>query len=398
MSKGATTTTTTVPEWQKEAYEELYAAGRQGKALQFNPYTGEAVAQFTPDELASFENTRGMSAAALSTDPVFNLSQLSGANPFLGDAAAGPREVSGGSLLGNISPYMNEFNTGVMDRVTKDIEKARLMQTNQNADKAFAANAFGGDRLAVENALTNQAALEEVADASADLYSRSFDRASELARGEADRNLEANLAMAGFDQRGLDATNELNLRRALLEDASMDRSKDIELALLENQYIANQGLLGAGGAQRGLAQDQINFEMGEFDREQNQFANNLGLMTSAFSGVPFMPTTSTQKKTGFGDILNAGVQLGAAFLGNPNAPLGSDKRMKTNIKKLGTVNGINIYSWTWNKLAQSMGWDKKYQYNVGVMAQEVQNIPNAVSKDKNGYLLVNYSKIFNYVS
>ena len=45
-----------------------------------------------------------------------------------------------------------------------------------------------------------------------------------------------------------------------------------------------------------------------------------------------------------------------------------------------------------------MGWDKKYQYNVGVMAQEVQNIPNAVSKDKNGYLLVNYSKIFNYGS
>ena len=69
---------------------------------------------------------------------------------------------------------------------------------------------------------------------------------------------------------------------------------------------------------------------------------------------------------------------------------GSDKRMKTNIKKLGTVNGINIYSWTWNKLAQSMGWDKKYQYNVGVMAQEVKHIPGAVQEDENGYLLVNY--------
>ena len=37
-----------------------------------------------------------------------------------------------------------------------------------------------------------------------------------------------------------------------------------------------------------------------------------------------------------------------------------------------------------------MGIDKKYPYNVGVMAQEVKHIPGAVQEDENGYLLVNY--------
>ena len=75
----------------------------------------------------------------------------------------------------------------------------------------------------------------------------------------------------------------------------------------------------------------------------------------------------------------------------------SDKRLKTNIKKLGSVNGINIYSWTWNKLAKLMGIDLNNPVTTGVMAQEVMHIPGAVNLNNDGFYSVNYKILDNLI-
>ena len=110
-----------------------------------------------------------------------------------------------------------------------------------------------------------------------------------------------------------------------------------------------------------------------------------------------MPTTTMTKKTGMGDVLGTLAQIGGAMATGgafgAGGLFGSDRRMKTNIKKLGKNNGYNIYSWDWNDVAKSYGWDKKYPSNIGVMAQEVAHIPNAVIEDENGHLLVNYGAL-----
>jgi hypothetical protein len=182
----------------------------------------------------------------------------------------------------------------------------------------------------------------------------------------------------GFDQRAALMNPELALR-----DRAMDAN--IYGQLVDQPYQQIGLLSGLAGRDRSIEQAQKDAQFNEFMRRQNDPARRLGLLTSGVSGVPILPTTTDRKKTGFGDIISGGLQLGGMI-----APFFSDKRLKTNIKKLGTVNGINIYSWTWNKIAQSMGIDKKYPYNVGVMAQEVKHIPGAVQEDENGYLLVNY--------
>ena len=72
----------------------------------------------------------------------------------------------------------------------------------------------------------------------------------------------------------------------------------------------------------------------------------------------------------------------------------SDKRMKKDIKFLRKEKGHNVYSWNWNDKAKSIGWDK--YPTIGVMAQEVMKyMPEAVVKDENGYLLVNYGELAN---
>lgn len=66
----------------------------------------------------------------------------------------------------------------------------------------------------------------------------------------------------------------------------------------------------------------------------------------------------------------------------------SDKRLKENIKKLATVDGINIYEFTYKK---DLGLPEGRQ--VGVIAQEVINFPEVVGKTDNGILYVNYTKL-----
>ncbi len=68
----------------------------------------------------------------------------------------------------------------------------------------------------------------------------------------------------------------------------------------------------------------------------------------------------------------------------------SDRRLKKNIKLIGTVKGFNIYSWAWNIVANKMGLTGK---TIGCMADEVYTKqPDAVSI-KNYFMFVNYNKL-----
>ena len=64
----------------------------------------------------------------------------------------------------------------------------------------------------------------------------------------------------------------------------------------------------------------------------------------------------------------------------------SDIRLKENIKFIEVKNGLNIYSYNYI-------WDKVTEH-VGVMAQEIlEEYSEAVIVDKNGYYMVDYSKL-----
>lgn len=77
-------------------------------------------------------------------------------------------------------------------------------------------------------------------------------------------------------------------------------------------------------------------------------------------------------------------------LGLTAASMFSDRRLKSNIRYTGDERGIRKYSWAWNKLANALGL---HGHGHGVMADEVEEShPDAVST-KDGYLIVDYSKL-----
>jgi hypothetical protein len=62
----------------------------------------------------------------------------------------------------------------------------------------------------------------------------------------------------------------------------------------------------------------------------------------------------------------------------------SDRRLKRNIKRIGSIKGINVYSWEYI-------WGEQ---GSGVMADEVRHIPGAVVKHPSGYDMVDYGVIY----
>jgi hypothetical protein len=68
----------------------------------------------------------------------------------------------------------------------------------------------------------------------------------------------------------------------------------------------------------------------------------------------------------------------------------SDRRLKKDIKKVGELKGFNIYSWTWNQVANKIGLSGK---TIGCMADEVYiKNPNAVSI-KDHFMFVHYDML-----
>jgi len=91
--------------------------------------------------------------------------------------------------------------------------------------------------------------------------------------------------------------------------------------------------------------------------------------------------------------LFGGGGAGLGGMGGVDVSAFSDKRLKKNINKIGTLGEYNLYSWEWNDKGKEIAGDTP---TVGVIAQEVMEIsPELVSIDSSGYMMVDYNKIYN---
>lgn len=102
--------------------------------------------------------------------------------------------------------------------------------------------------------------------------------------------------------------------------------------------------------------------------------NSQSLANSSQSGTGFNPA---QYLSGFGNFLGG---IGSL------SPYKSDRRLKEDIERIGTLpNGLPLYRFRF------IGRDEEH---IGVMADEVLKVrPDAVSKDADGYYMVDYRKI-----
>jgi len=392
MSKGKTKTQqqTTLPDWQMDLFKDYYERAKEAADVPFEAYTGQRVAGLSPQELQAQAAAQGLFGTAFGYDPTAQLQQLAGqAAPTLGDVP---------SLLDvDIGAYQSPYQQQVIDLALEDIGRAEDIQRQQAQDVAMRAGAFGGTRGTIYEQEALRPLQEQKLRTVAGLRQAGFEQAQRAA--EADIARQQQMAMLA---------PELELRGRAQQAGLLG-------GLLGGQQQALGTLAGFGELGRGLQQAQQDFAFQEFMRRQGYPAQQLGLLGMGLGAMPKLLGQSgvTEKFASplsvGGDILGlaAGLASGGVFGPLSQAGAGasagtgaavtagggrgyfSDERLKENIKPIGTSeNGHKLYTWDWNDKAKELGINDP---TTGVMAQEVMKyMPEAVSKNTNGYYMVNY--------
>jgi len=171
---------------------------------------------------------------------------------------------------------------------------------------------------------------------------------------------------------GANVTNLVNAYRAPVNDPAAWYQNYIGLisgqgAISPNTVLSTAAQVGTQFAQMGQQQGQFNTQLG-----QQSYWNQMN-----YNQQQQMIREAGETDT-FGQVV-AGIGAGAQILGA--AAAFSDRRLKRDIEKVGTLLGVNIYKWNYV-------WGEA---GVGVMADEV---PWAAVMMDNGYYAVDYSKVF----
>ncbi len=282
----------------------------------FSPYSGQRIAPFNPDQLASFERLRDIGqtdpGAGLFSDAEAAARGASAYDPQMVQAQA----VRAGRLSDlDLTPYTNRWDDAVVAASNADVERARELQRVQDAAGATTAGAWGGSRHGVTDALTNEAALREAGARSATLRSQGYANAQQLGLADIDRIFAAD---QGNQSAGLQAA--LGNQQAHLQGAQLRLAGGSLLGNLAGQRYQQaaaraQLLQGLGDAQQAQTQKGLDFDWEEFIRQQQDPQTKQALLAAAMSGVQAPSTTTEKKLPGLSDYVSDASRLIDAIWG-----------------------------------------------------------------------------------
>jgi hypothetical protein len=274
MGGSKTTTTNTIDPRLMALYQQNYNTALGVANRPYQPYTGEGVAPFSPAQLEA-QGILGNIGRSNIGDAALS-SAVGGATGILDRVGANAPTLAGTDL----SPYMNPFRKNVIDATLAELEQQRGRQRVADDQAATAANAFGGDRQGVADALTNEAFDRNTAATLANLNAQNFNQAQGAAEFDLNRGLTA-------DQLGLGASMDL---------ASLSND---QLALAANRA----GILASVGGQQQAQQqalDQFNYQ--QFLNQFNYPLEQQNIRNAALGLIP-LQQTQTQSQSGLGGIL-----------------------------------------------------------------------------------------------
>lgn len=334
---GKTETKTTVDPAQMALYQQNYAKASSVADQPFTPYTGERVAPFSATQQ---QGQAGILAAANDPTATNTLnSAVSGVNGLLGykpQTIAAPNTVTANPITAgqlsstDLAPYMNPFQSQVIDASISQNQHARDMQGVSDNAAATAAGAFGGSRQGVQRAETTAGYDRNNQQNLADLNSANFSQARASAQYDIGNRLNADQFNSGA-RLNADQFNATGGYNASVANASNDLTgAGLRLnasGILGNlsqqqlqQALQRSGAVEAVGANQTAmqqAQDQAAYE--EFMRQLQYPYDQQQLRNQALGMMPLQQTqTSTQKGDVLGGILGTlagGAKIGASLYG-----------------------------------------------------------------------------------
>lgn len=178
---------------------------------------------------------------------------------------------------------------------------------------------------------------------------------------------------------------------------NQEQNQNFQNANTANQFNnANSALaFGQGQSAATMSNTQRQQQIAELMQKRGFSLNEMNaILNGQQVGMPQMPSFNQATKSDTVDYMGAAkAQYSAAkdAADSTNAMIGqaagaasmfSDRRLKSNIRKIGKYHGHNLYV-----------YDLFGRTAVGVMSDEVRHIPGVVSRHSSGFDMVNYDRL-----
>jgi hypothetical protein len=345
-----------LPKWVEQASGQNYQFAQQVANQPYQPYTGQTVAGFSPDQLSAMDYARNNVGAY---QPVYD----AGVSMAGMSGMYQPDQVQAGQFTdANVGAYMNPYLDQVESNALRNIQGATQLAVNKIGDQAATSRAFGGSRQGISEGVTIAEGTKQVGDLSAKLRSDAYDRAMQTINADQNRALQADLANQSAGMQN--ANRQLTAAQTMSGIADQGRKSmadDVTRMLTLGQLQQQQ-------EQRYLDDAYTRFaEARDYPKEQ------LNILLSALGMSPYgkTQTTTQDNPTNWGGVASG---AGSAILG---LAMLSDKSMKTDVEKVGKdkETGLDVYSYRYK------GDPKTYPKVVGLMADDMEEkMPGSVQE------------------
>tara|TARA_B100000212_G_scaffold267333_1_gene206774 strand:- start:704 stop:1633 length:930 start_codon:yes stop_codon:yes gene_type:complete len=282
MGKGSkqpqdqTVVQTNLPKYVKPYFERLLQRTEAESKQEYNPYTGQRLADESGDTLQSRQNIRNIASSGITGLPQAQDATMAGMQRALQGLGYQSQDFDSAAA----QKYMPTYMQNVVD-----VQKQQAIQDfqDQNAARsaqAVQAGAFGGSRQAIAQGM----AQNELSRQLADIQAKGQQAAYEQASGQFERD---RAARESAERLGLTAGESLGAQGSQLAQlGQLAREGDIQAATLLEQIGKDQ-----------MAREQAGLDMAyeDFVRQRDYPREQLQFMSSILRGVPVQPSTETTK-------------------------------------------------------------------------------------------------------
>jgi hypothetical protein len=365
MSSGKQTTvsSTELPGWMQPYAKNYLSQAETIASKPYQAYDGQTVAGMDPRTQQGLNMQANMARAGSglynsANDTLQGTVQGEGYRPAATNANAGAANPYAGS-----NPYLQSQ----IDQAQGDVVRNYNMVTKPQTESAMVnSGSFGNSGLQQVQQQQQSNLVRGLGDISSNMRFQDYGLQAQLGENATNRLFNAGESQAGRDQGGyqFERSNQLN-------------ASQYAPAFAAARYNDAERLTQAGQPFQQQQQLQLSDAYQKWQEAQGYDAQQLGVLGNALGTVRGNQTSQTGP-SGPSTSQTMGQLASAAAL----AYIFSDKRLKTDIKKVGeTDEGLGVYTYKYK-------WGGPTQ--MGVLAQEVEKKKPEAVANVGGFRAVNY--------
>jgi hypothetical protein len=308
-NSSGTTTQTLDPQLSNTVYGNIAQIQNMANTG-FQPYTGQQVAGFTPDQTQAQTDLAGIANNQVGSAPLQSAMGIAQGVAGYSPSTVSAQTISAQPLTGvDLSGYMNPYTSGVIDTTMQALNRQQQIQDQTAQSQATAAHAFGGSRSAVLQNLNDDSYARAAASTLAGLNQSNYSQAQAAAQSDLARQLTASQSNQSAALQAATAN-----QNAGLQGANLNLNAAGSLANIGNQQLSQAlqqagALSTAGNAQQQNQQAQLNAAYQQWQLAQQYPFQVQALLNSAIAAIPRTGTTDTTgTESGTTDGFSAGLK------------------------------------------------------------------------------------------